>query len=72
MTGIMAEERTAAELCPGYAWDGELLEAIRHRLGVVDVDYFAFRPIAAAKADALKASLTDPAKHDAWCQDEMH
>ena len=70
--GIMAEERTPAELCPGYAIDGEVLEAMRKRLGIADVDYFALRPIAAAKADALKASLTDPAKREAWCQDEMH
>lgn len=68
--GIMAEKRTAAELCPGYVIDDEVLEAILHKLGIADVDYFAFRPIAAAKADALKASLTDPAKREAWCQDE--
>ena len=64
---IMADVRTATEVCPGASMNEDRLTAAKDRLHIQDIDYFAFRVLARARADAIFARLDSPEDVRVYC-----
>ena len=67
---LMANVRTASERC-GLQIDEERVATEKTRLHVEDVDYFAFRQLAAKRADELANDLNDATAKRLWCEEEL-
>ena len=66
---LMANVRTASERC-GLTIDEERVAAEKTRLHVEDVDYFAFRKLAAERANLITAKLGTAAATRLWCDEQ--
>ena len=66
---IMADVRTAAEVCQGLSPDWTLVNAQKERLHVADVDYFAFRKQAHDRTEALEQRFKVEHGPAGWCSD---
>ena len=64
---IMADVRTAAEVCKGVSPDWTVVNAAKEGLHIADVDYFAFRKEAHDFADGLEEKFRAEGTFGAWC-----
>ena len=66
---IMADVRTAAEVCKGLSPDWTVVNEAKERLHLADVDYFAFRKQAADLVDALEQRFRSEGTAGTWCSE---
>ena len=65
----MANVRTASERC-GLTIDEARVAAEKARLHVQEIDYFAFRKLAAERANLIAAELGTAAATRLWCDQQ--
>ena len=68
---IMADVRTAAEVCKGVSPDWTVVNAAKDGLHIVEVDYFAFRKLAHDLADNLEERFRVDGTSDRWCSEAI-
>ena len=66
---IMADVRTAAEVCEDLSPDWTLVNAEKERLHIADVDYFAFRKQAHDRTEVLEQRFKDEHGPASWCSE---
>ena len=68
---IMADVRTAAEVCKGLSPDWTVVNEAKERLRLADVDYFAFRKQAADLTDELEQRFRSEGTVGTWCSEAL-